>query len=55
MIDPDDLMDETPADERPVLTGEELEAEQQAEQRRKAENLRWLTEHCDWQPFGGEW
>ena len=26
-----------------------------AEQRRKAENLRWLTEHCDWQPFGGEW
>jgi len=51
MIDPDDLMDEIAVDARPVLTDEEREAEQ----RRKAENLRWLTEHCDWQPFGGEW
>ena len=51
MIDPDDLMDEVPADERPVLTGEELEAEQ----RRKQENLRWLTQHCDWRPYDVEW
>ena len=25
------------------------------EQRRKEENLRWLEQHCDWRPIGGEW
>ena len=51
MIDPDDMTDEMPADERPVLTGEELEAEW----RRKQENLRWLEDHCGWRPYDVEW
>ena len=24
-------------------------------QQRKIDTLRWLEEHCDWQPFGDVW
>ena len=41
--------------ELPDTDSIDIEARHAEEQQRKQETLRWLTEHCDWQPFGGEW
>lgn len=40
-----------------IPTPDELTARREAEerQRRKDENLRWLEEHCDFEPFGDVW
>lgn len=33
----------------------EIEAERRREQERKAENLRWIEDHCDFEPHGDVW
>ena len=59
MIDPDEpkTIRFSPGDvpELPDILQEEIEASREAERRRKEDNLRWLEEHCDWRPIGGEW
>lgn len=39
----------------PDVDSIDIEARHEEQQQRKKENLRWLTEHCGWQPFGGDW
>ena len=41
--------------ELPEIPGFDLQPEREAEQRRKEETVRWLEEHCPWQPFGDVW
>lgn len=39
----------------PDIDSIDIEARHEEEQQRKQDTLRWLEEHCDWKPFGGEW
>ena len=47
-------------DDMPELTDTpqfdpQAEAEREAEQHRKEENIRWLEDHCGFRPLGAEW
>jgi hypothetical protein len=37
-----------------VVRSKEMRSKEEAESS-KDENLRWLKEHCDWEPIGCEW
>lgn len=41
--------------ELPEIAQEDIDAKKEMEFKKKLETLKWLEEHCDWQPFGDVW
>ena len=56
MIEPDDTIRFKKEDvpEIPELP-KEPEQEEKSLLQRKLESIKWLEEHCQWQPFGDVW